>query len=481
MSKFNVSKAVKSKPNAVNSAGGQAYQQSDKLELASLVLTSFAKDTFYKTTDEKFKRLNELIGKCPLFAAKALIFARNEYGMRSITHMGAAVLAKHAAGTQWGTKFFDKIIRRPDDMTEIASAYFSLNSGKMLSNAIKRGFKEAFNRFNEYSLAKYKMSSKEISLVDIVNLVHPVPTEINANALKLLVANKLVSTDTWESQLSETGKTAKNGTELLSLKAEVWTKLLAEKKLPYFALLRNLRNILTQAPEAIDMACTALKEESAIKKSLVLPFRFMTAFKELFPLAASNSKARVVLAAISEAIDKSLSNFPKFEGETLVVLDRSGSMDGQPTEIGSLFAASMAKAFNADVIRFGTGADYYAVSLKKDTIELAMAMSDKNYGGTNYHAWINTMNKAYDRIIVLSDGEAWEGWRAGEASMKQYRKKYSCDPHIFNFDLAGNGTMQFPEKKVYCLAGFSDKTLDLIKVLEEDKNALINKIEAIKL
>jgi hypothetical protein len=39
----------------------------------------------------------------------------------------------------------------------------------------------------------------------------------------------------------------------------------------------------------------------------------------------------------------------------------------------------------------------------------------------------------------------------------------------------------FPEKNVYCLAGFSEKVFDIIKLLETDKDALINEIEKIEL
>jgi hypothetical protein len=43
------------------------------------------------------------------------------------------------------------------------------------------------------------------------------------------------------------------------------------------------------------------------------------------------------------------------------------------------------------------------------------------------------------------------------------------------------GTLQFPENNVFALAGFSDKVFDIIKLLKEDKKALINEIKAIKI
>ena len=43
------------------------------------------------------------------------------------------------------------------------------------------------------------------------------------------------------------------------------------------------------------------------------------------------------------------------------------------------------------------------------------------------------------------------------------------------------GTLQFPERNVYCLAGFADKALQTMRFLEEDKSALLREIEAIEL
>jgi hypothetical protein len=52
---------------------------------------------------------------------------------------------------------------------------------------------------------------------------------------------------------------------------------------------------------------------------------------------------------------------------------------------------------------------------------------------------------------------------------------------VFSFDLSGYGSLQFPERQVCCLAGFSDKTLETLKLLDADPGALIRVIEAVEL
>ncbi len=260
--------------------------------------------------------------------------------------------------------------------------------------------------------------------------------------------------------------------------------MLTEGKLPYFALLRNLRNICEQGTdETVNLACNALCNEVAIKKSLVLPFRYISAVIALKEVKMNESNGRKLTVALSRAIEIALGNVPEFPGKNLVVLDCSGSMfssvSPSPIQIGSLFAACLAKRTNADCILFGNQAEYVNPNLSDSLFTIAGAFSCRNFGGTDYRSWTSIMNKPYDRIFVLSDGEAWGGYKVAETHMKAYRSKFKADPSVFNFDLQGNGTMQFPEKKTYCLAGFSDKTLELLQMLEKDKSALITKIEAI--
>jgi hypothetical protein len=48
-----------------------------------------------------------------------------------------------------------------------------------LPNALKKGFAKPLINLMNIKLAKYKGENKEVKLVDIVNLVHPVPTHRN--------------------------------------------------------------------------------------------------------------------------------------------------------------------------------------------------------------------------------------------------------------------------------------------------------------
>jgi 60 kDa SS-A/Ro ribonucleoprotein len=484
MARFN-SPSVGTK--TVNQAGGVAYQQKPELELASLLLTSFVKNEAYRTDAQMLARLKQLIVDCDKkFVAQAAVYARNEYGMRSVSHVVASELAKYTGGVDWAKDFYAAVVRRPDDITEIL-AYHAANNGKV-PNGMKKGLAASFGKFDGYSLAKYRGEGHAFKLVDAANLLHPKPSERNADALRQLMRGELKSVDTWETKLSAAGQGGASEDEKIENKREVWVDLITSEKIGYFALLRNLRNIIEQAPDMIGAACRLLTDDRLIKKSLVLPFRYLTAYDELAKLGG-NSAVRDVLIALNRAVDISLGNLPDFGGKSLVVLDVSGSMsqtatNPSPAKIGALFAAVLAKATNADIMVFAEGAQYHSYNPMDSTMTIANSLRFGG-GGTNFAAIFQRATAKYDRVFLLSDMQGWMvqpgayGTSSPVPNYNQYCKTTGADPYIYSFDLTGGGTTQFPTDKVFCVAGYSDKILELLPKLEKDRNALVNTIKEV--
>jgi hypothetical protein len=182
--------------------------------------------------------------------------------------------------------------------------------------------------------------------------------------------------------------------------------------------------------------------------------------------------------ALNKAVDIAVNNVPKFDGETLVVLDVSGSMSGKPAVIGSLFSAVLIKSNNADFMVFADNAQYANVNPMDSTITIANTLRFAS-GGTNFRAIFNVANKKYDRVIILSDMQGWIGGYTPVNEFNQYKKMTGANPFVYSFDLNSYGSMQFPETNVFCLAGFSEKVFDIMKLMEQDKKALVNEIKKV--
>jgi len=62
-----------------------------------------------------------------------------------------------------------------------------------------------------------------------------------------------------------------------------------------------------------------------------------------------------------------------------------------------------------------------------------------------------------------------------------YKTRYSVTPRVFSFDLKGYGTLQFPQERVYCLAGWSDRVFEIMQKLDRDPEALVRDVESVPL
>ena len=86
---------------------------------------------------------------------------------------------------------------------------------------------------------------------------------------------KLPTPETWETQVSLKGN-----------KAEVWEDLIDHRKLPFMAMLRNLRNLILAgiSSKRHQWVLSKLKDERAVVNSRQFPFRFFSAFEVLVEL-----------------------------------------------------------------------------------------------------------------------------------------------------------------------------------------------------
>ncbi len=475
MAKFSILSALSRKapaqPDTRNLAGGRAYAQSPKLELVSTLLTTFLKDEFYRTEQKTMARIQELITQVddPRFVAKAAVYVRQAHGMRSVSHLVAGEIARRVKGADWTRGFFDAVVRRPDDVLEILGYYVG-TYGRPIPNSLKKGLGQALSRFDDYQLAKYRREHSAFKLVDAVNLLRPKATA----PLGRLVRGELAAPETWETRLSQAGLVGEDH-EVLAAKQAAWSELLRARKLGYLALLRNLRNILTQAPELAPELCAQLTHEPAIRRSLVFPFQFLTALEIL--QQGNLPEASRLMDALNQAVDLSLSNVPAFEGRTLVALDCSGSMSGRPQLIGSLFAAVLVKNSAADLLVFSDSARYLSLNRSDSTLSLAKSIGFAQ-GGTDFNSIFEKADKAYDRIIILSDMQAWIGGGAPTRSLADYRRRMGAQPRIFSFDLKGYGSLQFPEPGIFALAGWSERSFGLLTQLDQDPALLLKEVEA---
>ena len=516
------------KENTTNRQGYKAYSLDDELRLLSMLNTLKLEPQFYRSENQTMRELRDLIErialKDPYFVAQAIVYSRCVgEGMRSINHLAAALLAPFISGEEYAKRFYglwDKknqrggCIFRVDDMSEIKDVYAALNKST-LSNSMKKGFKKVLETLDTYQLSKYKNT-----VIDIANLVHPKSSLSNAmittsngekmRTLDALMQGITVSADTWEVAQSEAGqevaKAVKEGKLSAEKAAEVlkeakndnWETLLLDGKLPILAALRNLRNMLkSPRPAVIKAVCELISNSNKIREGKVMPYQIDYAYEVVKMEFGSTYEGRTVMQALHTGYEYSVPNLAEaLPGKTCVMVDCSGSMNARCTngnqrttiqstaaEKAGLIAATIAKATNADVVRFGSSAEFYSYNPNNSVFDLGREIGRDNMGGTSIPAAFDLIRKhkrVYDRIILLSDNECntpWSGdWVSG--AYKNYVHDVA-NPYVYAVDLASYGTVPVSGSKVNYYFGYGFAMFEDIASKEFNPAQHIEKVRKI--
>jgi hypothetical protein len=161
-------------------------------------------------------------------------------------------------------------------------------------------------------------------------------------------------------------------------------------------------------------------------------------------------------------------------------------------EIATLMMA-MANYICEDTYTVAFDTALYKCDLATSNGIIANAQSiNVNGGGTDITLPIKWLldNKVFvDRIIMFSDNEINNSWNSlgyswtrrssvpCQALVEQYKQQINPNVWVHAIDLVGYGTQQFKGKNVNIIAGWSEKTLEFIDMVEKGADNLVAKIE----
>jgi hypothetical protein len=416
-------------------------------------------DQFYVDGKTCAEQVKELVAKVkPEFVSELAIKARTDFKLR---HIPLLLTRELARSSKLKAETLNAVIQRPDEMSEFLSIYWK--DGKTpLAAQVKKGLAQAFGKFNEYQLAKWDKNSAAISLKDVMFLTHPNPVDTaQAVLFNKIASGSLETPDTWETELSA-GKD----------KAEVFTRLMAERKLGALAFLRNLRNMVQAG-----IGETVIRDYAKnLNVDKVLPYRFIAA-------------ARIVPQfedMLEEMMYRAVANHEKLPGRTVLVVDTSGSMGqaiGGKSDMSRLDAACalaiLAREICEEVVIYATAGDDHSRihATAKLPPRRGFALAEyirkgevvRKLGGggifllqgMEYIANAERANKV-DRVIVFTDEQdtGGRGFEPGKARRLTKDKNY-----ILNVGSYKNGINSAEWETV---TGFSEATIDYIQARENE-------------
>src|SRR5215469_9645963 len=349
---------------------------------------------FYEDGEEIAKRIAALTAQCrPEDVAALAIEAREQMHLRHVPLLLLRELARHPMmkdRPQLLSKTMGRVLQRADEPAEFLALYWK-DGKRPLSKQVKRGLAWSLRRFDEYDLAKYNRDAA-VTLRDVLFMSHAIPKdEAQAALWKKLAANELATPDTWEVQLSA-------GAD----KKQTFERLIRDKKLGYFALIRNLRN-MGQAgvdPQLVREAILARKGGA----QKLLPFRYIAAARH----------AKQFEPQLDAAMQAALAELPKLPGATIVLVDNSGSMSAQLSGKSEMTRADAAAG--VAIVARGVCESARVFAFSDSLVEVpprtGMALRDAiraatQMGGTQLGAAVRAVSKlSHDRLIVITDEQS---------------------------------------------------------------------------
>ncbi len=284
------------------------------------------------------------------------------------------------------------------------------------------------------------MSQKTaIKLRDVLFLVHPKPkNEEQAKDWKDLAENKLEPADTWETRLS-------SGED----KKESFQELLESKKMGKLAILRNMRNMM-ESGISKDLVASELMRNT----KEMLPFQYLAAAREC-PAWEDIIDAPMIASCALK---------PKLSGQTIVLVDVSGSMQ-HPLSSKSKMQRQDAAAGMAILLReclsevaFFTFSNNMVLIPARHGMALRdTIVNSQPHGGTLLGQAIQTIlnqKYPYDRLIVITDEQVQDNIPHVPPG-----KNY-----IINIGTYENGIGN--RNQWHTITGFSEASIDYIREYE---------------
>ncbi|MBQ9214146.1 MAG: TROVE domain-containing protein [Bacteroidales bacterium] len=492
-----------------NHAGAKAYALTPEMELYTAVVATALSNNFYEDKSGRIERIAELVKQVPHeFTAKLAVYTRNEMNLRSVPLLLIVELAKIHNGDNLVARAVEKCVLRADEIMELLMCYQFRNAHKnsikklnRLSRQIQNGLQKAFNRFDEYQFAKYNRDNLEVKLRDALFLVHPkAKDDAQQLIFNKITDRKLETPYTWETELSALGQQHfETDDQKNAAFCQKWEELIISGRLGYMALLRNLRNILESkvSAEKVNIVASILSNADQVAKSRQLPFRFLSAYRELQKIDSPDTP--FLMSALEQAVKHSAANIEGFDADTSVLLacDVSGSMCHPVSprstvecyDIG-LMLAMLLKSRCRRVVSGIFGDRWEVVNMPGDNILQSASELRKLNGKVGYSTngfkvidYLVENKIIIDKVMFFTDCQLWNstgGNTSIERSWNRYRQ-IAPNAKLYFFDLVGYGQspLKITDSGVYLIGGWSDKVFDVLSAVDKGTSAVerIMKVE----
>lgn len=493
-------------PDTFTREGAPGFTYDTLSQLFLLAVTNMVgEDTFYERAADRDDRYSALVRSVaasdPEWLLAFITWLRGDGNMRTASIVAAVEGGDVLAGTTYPRRLLAAALQRADEPAEALGLWLATR-GKPVPSWLKKGLADAAERlYSPYAVFKYDTAGAPIRFADVVELAEPrhlTPSperdvlwawlldRRHGNNVDEEVSLPMVRARAIMDSIPQPERTGRLTAEMVRAAGHTWESVASylggpwtaaawEAVIPsmgYMALLRNLRNF-DQAgisPATAKAVAERLADPEQVARSRQLPMRFLSAYNAL-----QNDRYKV---AVGDALQHSLANVPQLPGDSLVLIDTSGSMHAPFSRDGSLMRWDAAAVFGIafalanglpDVQSFSNSAYYMAIPKGASLLKLVQDFQHgyMQGGGTNTVMAIrDAVRRRPDarRAIILTDEQA-HGSYFSEGSVPDALALVKGNTYTFN--LAGYAVgMAATADRHYTVGGLTDAGFRTIATLD---------------
>lgn len=471
---------------AVSHEGGAAVTFDDPIRELKLtaVTTYIGEDTFYESASTRLQRLIDLAHDAtrrhPREVARFIRKLRTDYKIRTASIVLAVEYA--IAGGPTPRTVIDSALQRPDEPAEFVAYWIERTGRRTLPGGIQRGVQDAVARmYTPASYLKYRGArARNVSMADVIELVHPPAIRENQGALYKFILDKAHRGDGDESTVpmlarrSELFRLPESqrrpnlrhlGADGLRKAGITWEALSGwlpdgmdreawETAIPTMgsmALLRNLRNFDDAgiSEGSMNLVRDRLVDVEEMVKARIFPYQVYSAYRAV----QTDNWA----SALNVMFNLATGSLPDVSN-SLILVDLSDSMrkpvaqrsDVRRIDIASVMGLSLAKFPGNRVVVFGSESARLnirqAMSPLKMVDHLTQQIGQVGHSTYGHNAMRAHFRPGEDkRVILFTDDQ-----------MRDSPSLSAHVPVILTVNLAGERTVSEAGKGRYNIGGYSD-------------------------
>ncbi|MBI1176381.1 TROVE domain-containing protein [bacterium] len=484
--------------NAVNEAGGRAYDLGPKHALAQYAATGCLNGTFYADAATQLEKVLALCDQVePAFIAKTAAYCREQSFMKDMPALLCAALAKRDVALL--ERVFDRVIDNGKMLRNFVQIVRSGVTGrKSLGSAPKRLVRQWFESRSPDQVFRASIGQSP-SFADILKMVHPKPATSEREALYGWMIGRAHKADALPQRV-QAFEAFKRGDSpvvpdvpfqmltALTLDRAAWVEI--ARNAPWQMTRMNLntfaRHGVFDDARLTDLVANRLRDAELIRKARAFPYQLMAAFMNI-----GSGMPKAIANALQDAMEIAIRNVPKLPGRIVVCPDVSGSMHSSVTgfragstskvrcvEVAALVAAAFLRQNpDTEVLPFESDVVPVRLNSRDSVMTNAQKLASLPCGGTNCSAPLRLLadtQSVVDLVIFVSDNESWidtprHGYFGGSATetMKQWSRVKSRNPRarMVCVDIQPYATAQAAEREdIVNIGGFSDQVFELISL-----------------